>query len=222
MTQIMQKEIDRLKKQLLSLCAVVEDHFEKSIAALERRDAKIAAEVLGSDDRIDEMEVDLEEECLKVLALHQPVAIDLRFLVAVLKINNDLERIGDLAANIAERAVALSRVPEIVPPFDVAEMADVTHKMLEMSLQCLVEFDPELAGRILAMDDTVDHIHAGNFQRIKDRILADVSELDALTQYLTVSRHLERIADLATNIAEDVYYMIEGEIVRHSEDWLKR
>lgn len=222
MTQIMQKEIERLKKQLLALCAVVEDHFEKAIAGLTRRDEKLAREVLESDDRIDEMEVDLEEECLKVLALHQPVAIDLRFLVAVLKINNDLERIGDLAANIAERALALTRLPEIEPPFDVVEMADITHKMLAMSLQCLVEFDPEMAGRILAVDDTVDHLHSGNFTLVKDRIIADVNELDALTQYLTVSRHLERIADLATNIAEDVYYMIEGEIVRHSEDWLKR
>jgi phosphate transport system protein len=167
------------------------------------------------------MEVELEEECLKVLALHQPVAIDLRFIIAVLKINNDLERIGDLAANISERTVALAESDRIDPPFDFTAMAASTQQMLKGSLDCLVQMDTALAQHVLDLDDEVDAMHSRNFQLIKDQIRRHPENLESLTHYLTVSRHLERIADLATNIAEDVYYMIEGEIVRHTSDWIR-
>jgi len=219
MTHIMQKEIESLKTQLLSLAAIVEESVQQSVHSLESRDLAMARKVIDGDEQVDRLEVQLEEECLKVLALHQPVAIDLRFLVVLLKINNDLERIADLAANIAERAIALVELPRIVPPFDLPEMALHAKKMLEMSLNSLVELDIDKTKKILAMDDHIDTMHAENFRHIKERILRKPDELDPLTQYLTVSRHLERIADLATNIAEDVYYMIEGEIVRHREEW---
>jgi len=221
MTQLMQHELDKLKKQLLALAAVVEESVQLSIFSLEKYDQQQAERVIDGDDQIDRMEVELEEECLKVLALHQPVAIDLRFIVAVLKINNDLERIGDLAANIAERAVALVGFPRIEPPFDFAKMAFSTQQMLEGSLDCLVKMDTSLAQHVLDLDDEVDAMHSHNFRLIKQRIHSRPEQLDELTQYLTVSRHLERIADLATNIAEDVYYMIEGEIVRHTTDWVR-
>ncbi len=219
MTQLMQHELDKLKKQLLALCAVVEEAVQQATRALETGDLELAHKVLVTDDQVNDAEVELEEECLKVLALHQPVAIDLRYIVAVLKINNDLERIGDLAANVAERAIALANEETIVVPFDVNGMAKKTQTMLKSSLDCLVQMDTRLAHKVLKLDDEIDHQHSDNYRLIKERILERPQEIGALSHYLTVSRHLERIADLATNIAEDVYYMIEGEIVRHTEDW---
>jgi phosphate transport system protein len=221
MTQLMQKELDKLKNQLLTLSAVVEEGVTHAIQALENFDAALAEQVIGTDQQINQMEVELEEECLKVLALHQPVAIDLRYIVAVLKINNDLERIGDLAANIAERALALSGETRIAPPFDCPGMADKVQEMLNKSLDCLVQMDIRLARQVLKLDDDIDDQHKENFGLIKEQIRLRPDHLDALSHYLTVSRHLERIADLATNIAEDVYYMIEGEIVRHTSDWIR-
>jgi phosphate transport system protein len=162
------------------------------------------------------MEVDLEEECLKILALHQPVAIDLRFIIAVLKINNDLERIADLAVNIAERTVGLSGMSRVEIPFDFAGMARRAETMLNMSLDALVQLDTGIAHQVIALDDEVDAMHSANYGLIKAQILARPETLDALIQHLSLSRHLERIADLATNIAEDVIYMIDGVIVRHS------
>ncbi|OHB25701.1 MAG: phosphate transport system regulatory protein PhoU [Desulfuromonadaceae bacterium GWC2_58_13] len=219
MTQLLQKELDKLKNQLLTLSAVVEEAVRKASQSLETFDAVIARQVIGADQQINQMEVELEEECLKVLALHQPVAIDLRYIVAVLKINNDLERIGDLASNIAERALTLAGEARITPPFDCARMADKAQTMLNKSLDCLVQMDIRLARQVLKLDDEIDQQHRENFGLIKDQIRLQPEKIDALSQYLTVSRHLERIADLATNIAEDVYYMIEGEIVRHTSSW---
>ncbi len=215
MTQHMSRELDRLKKGALALSAVVEESVQQSIQALEEVNVARAEKVIAGDVVIDQMEVDLEEECLKVLALHQPVAIDLRFIIAVLKINNDLERIGDLAANIAERAVALAGESQYPPPFDVTAMAAKVQGMLKQSLDSLVQLDTRLAGKVLKMDDEIDALHSRNYKLIKEGIRRDIAQLENLTHYLTVSRHLERIADLATNIAEDVIYMIEGEIVRH-------
>ncbi|BCR06785.1 phosphate transport system regulatory protein PhoU [Desulfuromonas versatilis] len=221
MTQLMQKELDRLKKQLLTLSAVVEEGVQQATRALEKNDVPLAQKVISTDEKINQMEVELEEECLKVLALHQPVAIDLRYIIAVMKINNDLERIGDLASNIAERSVALAAGPRIAAPFDYLGMAGKAQAMLKGSLDCLVQMDTRLAHKVLELDDEIDQQHKDNFSLIKQEILAHPENLEPLSQYLTVSRHLERIADLATNIAEDVYYMIEGEIVRHVKSWGK-
>jgi phosphate transport system protein len=215
MTLHMQRELEKLKKMILALAAVVEESVQKAVQSLEKRDVVLAEEVIGSDDQVDQMEVDLEEECLKVLALHQPVAGDLRFIISVLKINNDLERIADLAVNIADRTVGLAEEKRIEPPFDLAALARKVEAMLEKSLDALVNFDMALAQQVCTLDDEVDAIHKDNYRLVKERIHANAGEINALIQYISVSRHLERIADLATNIAEDVIYMIEGEIVRH-------
>ncbi len=221
MTQIMQHELDKLKKQLLELSAVVEEGVQQAARSLEQLDVALAQKVIDTDEEVNQMEVELEEECLKVLALHQPVAIDLRYIVAVLKINNDLERISDLAANVAERTLALAQTEKITPPFDFSGMATNVQNMLKVALDSLVQLDTDLAQKVLELDDDVDCMHSQNYKLIKDQIRANINHLEPLSQYLTVSRHLERIADLATNIAEDVYYMIEGEIVRHTEDWAR-
>jgi len=175
----------------------------------------LAARVIEQDRQIDRMEIDVEEECLKILALHQPVAIDLRFIVAVLKINNDLERIGDLAANIAQRAAFLSQRDRISIPFDFAGMAAKTQAMLRDALNALVEMDAEVALGVCARDDEVDEIDRQMYSQVEAAILQHPEYIDSLINLLGVSRQLERIADHATNIAEDVIYMIKGEIVRH-------
>ena len=215
MPKHLEREISRLKTQLLGLSALVEDSLRDAVAALERRDERLAAAAIASDDKIDAAEVELEEECLKILAMHQPVANDLRFIVAVLKINNDLERIGDLAGNIAERAIFLARAARVDIPFDFTTMASRVKDMLRKSLDALVNLDCALARQVLVADDEVDGLHRGMYEVVKRGILECPEHLNQMIHYLIVSRSLERIGDSSTNIAEDVIYMIEGEIVRH-------
>lgn len=208
-------ELAGLEKQLLTLTAVVEESVQQAVRSLAERDRVLAQKVIDNDKQINRLEVDLEEECLKVLALHQPVANDLRMIVAVLKINNDLERIADQAANISARAIAVSDSPKINCPLELDKMAVKVIDMLEKSLDALVNADLELARTVLSLDDEVDTIHSQNYQAFKDYVRQNPDLVDTVLNYLTVSRYLERIADLATNIAEDVIYLNEGRIVRH-------
>jgi phosphate transport system protein len=212
----LKRDIERLKTNILSLSAVVEEAVQKAMLATERRDPVMAQSVIQGDKRVDVLEVELEEECLKILALHQPVAMDLRFIIAVLKINNDLERIGDLAVNVAERAIFLADHKDVAPPPTLAELADKTQRMLHKSLDALVNTDTALAKEVLATDDEVDSLHRGMYGRVQKRAEENPKEIAGLFQWLSVSRYLERIADQATNIAEDVIYMMEGEIIRHN------
>ena len=195
---------------------MVEEIVQKAIKALAGHDRELAQQVIANDDSINRLEVDLEEECLKVLALYQPVASDLRMIVAVLKINNDLERIADQAVNICERALAVIDSPHLVCPLELDLMAKKVIDMLEKSLDALVNTDPDLARRVLELDDEVVTIHSQNYKAFKDYVRQNPETVDSVLRYLTVSRHLELIADLATNIAEDVIYLNEGEIVRHT------
>jgi len=217
MTVHMLRELDRLKKSILSLSALVEESVQQAVLALRKGDVELASKVSGGDNRVNQMEVDLEEDCLKILALHQPVAADLRFIVSVLKINNDLERIGDLAANIADRTLDIMQQERVAPPFDLEQMSEKVQEMLELALDALVNVDLNMARSAIRLDDVVDHLHKQSFDQVKDRIRDTPEKMDALINYLSVSRYLERIADLATNIAEDVVYMIEGKIVRHQD-----
>ena len=215
MTVLMQKELDHLKQQLLALSAEVEGRVNQSVQALLTVDRKLAEKVKSGDGQIDNLEIALEEECLKVLALHQPVATDLRLIVSILKINNDLERVADFAVNIAERAIDLSGAIRIDCPYDVASMSEQVQKMLKMCLDALVEQDTELARKTIKLDDVVDAMHRANFDKVKEAIRSDPTYLDGLVYYLSISRYLERMGDLATNIAEDVVYLVDGEIIRH-------
>lgn len=208
-------EIDKLKKSLMSMAGQVEEMLMAAVRSLELRDRRLALEVIDGDRRIDQLEVDIEEECLKMLALHQPVAIDLRFIVAGLKINNDLERTADLAVNIAERSAYLATQQPLEIPFPLSTMANKATDMLKRSLDALVNMDPRQARLVRAMDDDVDAINRQAFVSVQDRIREDLDLLDRLIHLLSVARHLERVADLATNIAEDVIYLVEGVIVRH-------
>ena len=218
MTQHFQNELERLKKKLLSLCCIVEESVEKAVRSISMRDIELAREVIENDDSIDSIEVEIEEECLKILALHQPVAIDLRFVVAVLKINNDLERIGDLAVNIAERSAYLSQIAPIEMPFDFETMEMKTRLMLKKALDSFIQMDLKIANQVRAADDEVDAINREMYDQVSQGIGKSPDQADRLIHCLSISRHLERIADYATNIAEDVIYMIEGQIVRHQPE----
>jgi len=215
-------EIDKLKKQILRLGAMVEEHLHMAVKSIKDRDDQLARQVIAGDLKIDQMEVDLEEECLKLLALHQPVATDLRFIIAVLKINNDLERIGDLEVNIAERAAFLAVQPSIEFPFDFTAMTEKVKVMLKMCLDALVNSDASIASDVCLLDDEVDECNREAYQQVSQMIKKNPEQIDCYIHLLSVSRHLERIADQATNIAEDVIYMIDGTIIRHkTEDYLK-
>ena len=214
-TTHLQRELDRLKRKILGLGAVVEENLHLAFQAIEERDAEKAQRVVVGDFAIDQLEVEVEEECLKILALYQPVAGDLRFLVAVIKINSELERIGDLASNVAERAMELSRGHQVAVPPCFTVMADRTASILEKSLDALVHQDATGACYVLGADAEVDHLYHQLIEDLKNGIRADIDNLDALVLLFSVARYLERLADHATNIAEDVLYMVEGEIRRH-------
>jgi phosphate transport system protein len=215
MPKRLQKELEKIKKRILSLGGMVEERVRMANRAIESRDRALANQIMKTDYEIDELEVEVEEECLKILALHQPVAVDLRFLVAVIKINNDLERIGDQAVNIAQRVENISKRPRMALSLDYEQMAEKAASMLRMSLDSLVNLDLDLAFQVLTLDDDVDHMAREVYDYIKEEIRKKPEAAGYLINYLFISRHLERIGDHSTNIAEEVIYLIEGEIVRH-------
>lgn len=219
----LQKDLEHLNKELLILSSMVEDATNKAILALVDRRLELARQVMREDDRINTREVLIEEECLKMLALHQPVAADLRFIVAVLKVNNDLERMGDLAVNIAERAAYLATREPLQVSLDFPKMAEGVREMVRESLDSLTNMNPRLARHVLTMDDEIDEANRGMFDILQDLMHRDPSTIERAVHMLSASRYLERIADLATNIAQDVVYIAEGKLIRHlNEDDLKR
>lgn len=221
MAKHLQKEIENLKKNILNLGARVETTVRDATAAIEQRDGTLGQQVIDKDYIIDQQEVEIEEECLKILALHQPVAIDLRFIITVMKINNDLERIGDLAVNIAERAVFLATQPKPSISFDFVKMARAAQSMLKKSLDSLVNMNVAFAQEVCISDDHVDAMNREMYMKVQQAIRMYPDQIESLIHMLSVSRHLERIADHTTNIAEDVIYMIEGQIVRHRTEEYK-
>lgn len=211
----LQREIDRLKKSLLSLCALVEEQLESAMDALQQRDGALARRVLERDDEVDQREVEVEEECLKTLALHQPVACDLRFVVSVLKMNKDVERIGDMAVNIARKAITVAEYSDAEIPFDMAGMWHKARAMLRDSIDALVNRDAPLAQRICARDCEVNRMKKEIRRRAEELLRSQPNRVSVWLALLAVARNLERIADHAVNIAEDVIYLVEGRIVRH-------
>jgi len=211
----MLRQIEMLKRKILSLGAIVEENLRSAIHAIETRDVAEARHVIDTDRLIDETEVDIEEECLKILALYQPVAGDLRFIVTVIKINNELERIGDLAVNIAERAIALAEHHALPIPDLLSVMADRTSVITEKALDALVRQDGVKARLVLADDDEIDELYARLIEDLKSIIRSQPDQRDAAVLLFSGARQLERLADHATNIAEDVIYLVDGEIYRH-------
>jgi phosphate transport system protein len=217
MTKHFRRELETIKKRILTLGALVEDRVRLAVESVDRIDADIAGRIIKTDYEVDEMEVAIEEECLKVLALHQPVAVDLRFIIAVIKINNELERIGDQAVNIAQRVEIIAKRPKPPFMFDYTVMAEKVQRMLKMSLDAFVNLDVDMSYKVITMDDEVDRIKNDAYDKIKQAIKDLPERVGYYINLLLISRHLERLADHATNIAEEVIYLVEGEIFRHAE-----
>jgi phosphate transport system protein len=209
-------EIQKTKKRLLKLSAYVEETLRLSIKAYNNSDLELAEKVIKDDEIIDQQELDVEEECLKILALHQPVATDLRFIVAVLKINSDLERIGDHAASMANRTIKIANAPkQNANRISIEEISELTISMLKKSIDALVSHDTELAYTVFEIEKVVNKLNKKVFTDFVEKAQKDVASVEATAYEMFVARYLERIADHAVNIAEDVIYMIKGDIVRH-------
>lgn len=215
MTRVFMHEIERLKKQILAMSAQVEEGLILAVKSLQTRDEALANQVIRGDFDVDQAEVEVEEEALKILALYQPVAMDLRFLTTVLKINNDLERIGDLATNIAKRAVKLCKEPAALVPEQMIESAVRARDMVRDSLNAFVQMDTGLASSVCDADGHVDQLCREVRKTIEADIGAHPEHLSSYLDMLLASRNIERIGDHATNIAEDVAYLVDGVIVRH-------
>jgi phosphate transport system protein len=215
MSKHWERDLDNLQRHILTLAMSVEEALHKGTRALRERDTALAREVIDGDTPIDQEENYIEDECLKMLALHQPVAVDLRRIIAALKINTDLERMADLAVNIAERALTLASLPRIAMPDDLQRMTEMTTAMVRHSLDAFVMLNARQARQVIRMDDEVDRYNREIIGELI-RLMQQKPELvPACMSFFSAVRQLERIADHATNIAEDVVYLIEGEIIRH-------
>lgn len=216
MNQHLKKAFDELQRNVSQLASTVQEQVGLGLQAFLNRDPVLAADVRKADKDVDSREVDVEEECLKILALYQPVANDLRFVVTVLKVNNDLERIGDLAVHMAERATFIATCGDIPYPIDFRVMGGCVQGMLSSAVLALSTHDTELARQVLSSDEKINKFHVDNYDRIEQEIAKNPQNTKFFIQVLSISRYLERIADLATNISEDVVYLEEGMIVRHN------
>jgi phosphate transport system protein len=215
MTTHLDRAMLLIKKEILSLGAMVEDRFRRSVTAVQTEDLELAQSIIDTDYRVDEREIEIEEECLKMLALYQPVATDLRLIVAVIKINNDLERIADYAVNISKRYKTSSGNPNKFK-YDYTAMGDLAAKMLKMSLDALVTMDVDMAYEVRAMDKTVNVMRNDAYGIMKADIQKNPQMVEEIINMYLISRHIERVGDHITNIAEEVIYLIEGEIIRHT------
>jgi phosphate transport system protein len=214
----LERDLEQLHRDILSLSANVEEIIDKAGRALRERRMDLAEQVLYGDDEVDTREVHIEEECLKILALHQPVAADLRRVATVIKINSDLERIADLAANIAERAKYLISQPEFPIPTRLERMIDLSTMMVRGAIDSFVNLDANAARKLCTLDDEVDRYNREIIEELYQVMRQNPDSIPAAMHCFSASRHVERIADHATNIAEDVIYLVEGEIARHKRD----
>ncbi|MFH1904880.1 MAG: phosphate signaling complex protein PhoU [bacterium] len=208
-------ELEELNNQLLRMGAFVEESISRSVKALVERKADLAEEVIKSDEAIDMLEMEIDELCLKLLALHQPAAVDLRFITSAMKINNDLERIGDQAVNIAERTHEIIKQPLLKPLIDIPRMATLAQKMVKDSIDALVNKDEALARDVCKRDKKVDILNDQVFRELLTYMMQDTKTITRAVELVLVARHLERIADHATNIAEDIIYVVQAKVVRH-------
>lgn len=217
MTDTEIRNIERLRRKLLKLSAIVEETTRRSVIAFRQRDRGAAAEIIQIDDEINGMEIAVEEDCIALLEdAARPVG-EVRAIVAVLKINSDLERIADLATNIAHRVLDLGFHEQARFPAELLSIANRTIEMVTGSLDSLAQLDPGLARRVCAMDEEVDTLNRGMYGVVKERIASDPAQTEMLINFLSISRYLERIADYATNIAENVVFIGEGSIIRHQQ-----
>ncbi len=208
-------ELRRLKDELVRMASLAEEAIGLAVKALVSRDAELARRVVASDDAINKLEIEIDELCLRTMALYQPEARDLRLLAMALKINNDLERMGDQAVNIAERTLELLKEPLLKPLIDIPRMAEVAQRMVKSSIDAFIHQDVARAQAVCGQDDEVDRFDDQLFRELLTYMMQDPRAITRAVNLILVSRHLERIADHATNIAEDVIYLVEGKNIKH-------
>jgi phosphate transport system protein len=216
MTRHFHDELDALKQTLLAMGGLVEDQIRRAMRALVERDDVIAQEVIDRDRQVNTYDVEVDEQCVNLLALHQPAASDLRFITTAMKIVTDLERIGDQAVNIAQRALELNREPQLKPYIDLPRMADRAQRMVKESLDAFVAGDTALARQVCAADAEVDALKEQIFRELLTYMMEDPRTVSRAIRVILISRFMERVADHATNIAEMVIYLVEGKMVRHT------
>jgi len=213
-----EEELQALKRRLLNMGALVEERVHQAIQALIERRPETTERIVAGDQEVNDLQIEIDDRCLKLLALQQPMASDLRLITAAMKINSDLERIGDQAVNIAENATKVLAHPPLKPLLDLPRMAEIAERMTRDSLDAFVRRDSELARNILARDDEVDQLKDQVFRVLLTYMMADPATIERALSLILVSRNLERIADHATNIAEDVIFLVEAKDVRHHHE----
>lgn len=222
MSKHMERDLERLQRSILRMAGAVEEAIYQATQALQDRDPSRARQVVDGDGEIDRLENEVQDECLKILALHQPVAVDLRRVSSVLLISTDLERMGDLAVGIAERATSLAHPPHPTVPSRLASMTARVTEMVRRSLDAFVHLDPAAARAVIRLDDAVDADNEAIIAELIAEMKAAPDRIESGMSLFSAVRHLERIADHATNIAEDVIYLAEGEVVRHHPEAIER
>ena len=213
-----QKELEELKGNLLEMAALVEESIRDAVRSLVKRDSELAQQTFAKEDRINSLEIVIDDMCLRLLALRQPMAVDLRFITAAMKIITDLERMGDQAVNIAERAISLNQEPQLKPYIDIPRMAEITQSMVKDVLDAFVNRDSKLARSVCERDDLVDGLNDQVFRELLTYMISDPKTTTRAVHLMIVSRCLERIADHATNIAEDVIFMVDALVIKHHAD----
>ena len=214
-TRHFQEELELLQERLLAMGGLAEEHVRESVRSLVSRDPGLVERVLGGDEPINDLHIEIDDRCFKLLALHQPMAADLRAIVAAVKINTDLERVGDLAVNIAEAAKRYLQHAPVKPLIDIPRMADIAQAMLRDALDAFVRRDVAMAEAVIGEDDRLDALKTQIFRELLTYMLSDPQTIEPSLDLILVSRHLERIGDHATNIAEDVIFMVSARDVRH-------
>ncbi len=213
-----QKELEQLKENLLKMATLVEETISLAVQSLVKRDSQLAQQTFQREDRINDLEIAIEDMCLKLLALRQPMAVDLRFITAAMKIITDLERMGDQAVNIAERALSLNQEPQLKPYIDIPRMAEIAQSMVKDVLDAFVNRNSKLARSVCERDDLVDGLNDQVFRELLTYMIADPRTITRGVHLMIVCRCLERIADHATNIAEDVIFMVDALVIKHHAD----
>ena len=211
------EELKKLRDEILYMGGLVEDQIQKAVKSLVDRDSELAQVIIERDHQVNRLDVEIDEVCIRLLALHQPAGRDLRFVTTGLKITTDLERIGDMAVNMCERALELNQEPQLKPYIDIPRMASIAQRMIRESLDAFVREDTDLALKVCKDDDEVDQLNAQIFRETITFMIEDTQTISRAIKISSVSKYLERIADHATNIAEMVIYMVKGKVVRHTE-----
>ena len=213
-----EEDLKKLREDILTMGGLVEDQIQKAVKSLVDRDSALAETIIQRDHEVNRLDVEIDDLCIRLLALHQPAARDLRFITTALKITTDLERIGDMAVNICERALELNREPQLKPYIDIPRMAQISQRMIRESLDAFVREDTDLALKVCKDDQQVDDLNSQIFREVISFMIGDPQTINRAVKISSISKYLERIADHATNIAEMVIFMVKGKSIRHLKE----